>query len=129
MKIEIKRLTATLGFITGLILLSFIVTQAQPRGMSVEERVKTLKDSLNLTEGQVTKITKILEDQREEMTTSMKENREKREEMRSIMQERMKKTNTQIKTILSKEQILKYEEMLKARRDKIGKRMRGGDKK
>jgi len=93
-----------------------------PQRMSVENRVKILKDSLNLTDEQVTNITKILEDQREEMTTARNENRDNREAMQTARQEIMKKTDEKIKALLTEEQAKQYDEMLKARRARMGRR-------
>ena len=78
-----------IGFIIiiGIALLFSTLAQAQPQRMSVENRVKILKDSLKLSDEQSAKITKILEDQREEMTMAMKDNRDNRDSMHSLMQE------------------------------------------
>ncbi len=92
--------------------------------MTVEDQVKILKDSLNLTSDQVTKITKILEDQREERATAMSENRGDREAMRAAMQEILKKTDEKIKGVLTGDQAVIYDRMMKARRARMEQRMR-----
>jgi Spy/CpxP family protein refolding chaperone len=94
--------------------------------MSVEDRVKGLKDSLKLSDTQVEKITKIFEDQREEMTAAFSEHQGDRDAMRSVMEELMKKTDAKVKTVLTAKQAVKYEEMMKARRANMGRRPQGG---
>lgn len=92
--------------------------------MSVEDQVKILKDSLKLTGDQVTKITKILEDQREERTTAMSENKGDRDAMRATMQEIAKKTDGKIKKVLTEDQAVTYDRMVKERRAQMERRMR-----
>lgn len=116
MSIAIKRVTIGLVHIIGIAILFSMLAQAQPQRMSIEDRVKILRDSLKLTDEQTTKITRILEDQREEMTTAMNENRGDRAAMRTTMQELRKKMDSQIKAILTEDQAKKYDEMPKGRR-------------
>ncbi|MGD1046109.1 MAG: hypothetical protein ABR936_12440 [Bacteroidota bacterium] len=128
MSATIKRMTIGFVIIIGIAILFSTPEQAQPQRMSVEDRVKMLKDSLNLTGEQSAKIKGILEDQREEMTTAMNENKGDREAMRSVMQDLMKKTNSQIKAVLTEDQAKKYDEMLKERRARMGRRARVSEK-
>ena len=81
----IKRITTGLILVMGVIVLvcTLAQAQAQPQRMSIEDRVKILKDSLKLSDEQSSKITKILEDQREEMTTAMSENRDDHDAMQT----------------------------------------------
>ena len=118
----IKRITSGLVLVLGITILFSALVQAQPQRMSVEDRVKILKDSLKLSDEQSSKITKILEDQREEMTTAMTENQGDREAMRSVMQGLMKKTDDKIKTILNKNQAKKYDKMVQERRARMEQR-------
>jgi periplasmic protein CpxP/Spy len=111
-----------LVLVLGIAILFSTIAQAQPQRMSVEDRVKMLKDSLKLSSEQCTKITEILEDQREEMTTVMNENRGDREASRTVMQDLMKKTNTKIKALLTEDQAKKYDKMLEERRARMGRR-------
>ena len=115
----IKRMTSGLVLVLGITILFSTLVQAQPQRMSVEDRVKILKDSLKLSDEQSLKITKILEDQREEMTTAMNENQGDREAMRSVMQGIMKKSDDKIKTILSKVQATKYDKIVQERRARM----------
>ena len=117
-----KRVTRGLILVLGIALLFSTLAQAQPQRMSVEDRVKILKDSLKLSDDQCAKITKILEDQREEMTTAMKDIRDNRDSMQTIRQEIMKKTNEQIKSVLTEDQAKKYDAMIKNRRQNMGRR-------
>lgn len=128
MSIFIKRMSVMCVLIVGVLLIFATVTQAQQQRMSVEERVKILKDSLLLSDDQAAKITKILEDQREEMTTARNENKGDRSAMRAAVQEIMKKSDNQIKDILTDEQTKKYNEMQKARRSQMDRRTRGSGK-
>ncbi len=127
--VNLKR-TIILGLALNLsvIILFSICAQSQPMRMTIEERVKVLKDSLNLTETQSSEITKILEDQRKEMMKLREENRNKREATRKIMEETSEKTDQKIKATLNKTQVKKYEEMNKRRRDLMEKRFKDSGK-
>jgi periplasmic protein CpxP/Spy len=128
MSAVIKRMTRGFVLVMGITILFSTLTQAQPQRMSIEDRVKILKDSLKLSDEQSSKITKILEDQREEMTTAMSENRDNHDAMQTARQEIMKKTDEQIKSVLTEDQGKKYDEMLKARRARMGRRTRDSGK-
>lgn len=117
----------TVGIVLACAALFFVSASmpAQKRmRMSVEDQVKILKDSLKLTGDQVTKITKILEDQREERTTAMSENKGDRDAMRATMQEIAKKTDGKIKKVLTEDQAVTYDRMVKERRAQMERRMR-----
>ena len=118
----IKRMYSGLVLVIGITVLFSTLVQAQPQRMSVEDRVKILKDSLKLSDEQSSKITKILEDQREEMTTAMTENQGDRDAMRSVMQGLMKKSDDKIKAILSKNQAKKYDKIVQERRARMEQR-------
>ncbi len=124
MSTAIKRMLTPLIIVIGFAICFSTLVQAQPQRMSVENRVKILKDSLRLNDEQSEKITKILEDQREEITMAMKDNHDNRDSMRAAMQGLMKKTDNQIKAVLTESQAKKYDEMLKARRTRMGQRTR-----
>ena len=108
MSAAIKRITIGLVLVFGVTMFFYTLTQAQPQRMSVENRVKILKDSLKLSDEQSNKITKILEDQREEMTMAMKDNSGNRDSMRTIIKEITKKSDDQIKAVLTEDQAAKY---------------------
>ena len=124
----INRLTTGLVLIIGIAIIFSTLVQAQPQRMSIEDRVKILKDSLKLNDDQSTKITKILEDQREEMTNAMNENKDNRDAMQTARREIMKKTDEQIKSLLTEDQAKKYDQMLKTRRARMGQRTRESGK-
>jgi periplasmic protein CpxP/Spy len=104
-----------------LIMVVFVSSLSVGQRMSVEDRVKMLKDSLKLSDDQATKITKILEDQREEMTIAREKSQGDMDAMRSSMQELMKKSDDKIKGVLKANQASKYEEMMKRRRANMGR--------
>jgi Spy/CpxP family protein refolding chaperone len=128
MSTAINRMTIGLLLVIGIAILFSTLAQAQPQRITVEDRVKILKDSLKLSDEQSDKITKILEDQREEMTTAMSENRDNRDAMQTARKEIMKKADEQIKSVLTEDQAKKYDEMVKSRRARIGQRARESGK-
>jgi Spy/CpxP family protein refolding chaperone len=97
-------------------LFSTTITRAQMRRPSVEERAQTLKDSLQLSDEQLQKVTVILKDEQKESQDAMSENKGDRETFRPIMMEIMKKTDAKITALLSPEQVQKYEALKKNRR-------------
>ncbi len=120
-----NRIAAGIALVIGVLLIASSSMQAQQRmRWSVEDQMKVLKDSLKLSDDQATKITKILEDQREERTAAMNENMGDRDAMRTAMQEIAKKTDTKIKGVLTEDQAVTYDRMMKARRAQMEKRMR-----
>jgi Spy/CpxP family protein refolding chaperone len=124
MSTAINRWTSGLVLIIGMVILCSTLVQAQPQRMSIEDRVKILKDSLKLSDEQSTKITKILEDQREEMTNAMNENKDDRDAMQTARREIMKKADEQIKALLTEDQAAIYDKMVKSRRARMGQRTR-----
>ncbi len=127
MTTAMKRTTIALLLLLGSMLVFSAVAQAQPMRMTVEERVKMLKDTLKLDDDQASKITKFLEDQREAMTTAMNENQGDRDAMMQARTEIMKKTDDQIKSVLTEDQAKLYDEMQKERRARMMQRMQGGN--
>lgn len=112
-----KHISYLASFFLGVFL--SVTVNAQPFRMSVQERVQILKDSLNLTQEQEKKITEILTAQQTE-AQKMRENFQgDREAARTYMMESMKKTDEQIKAVLTKEQAQKYDAMIKARRERM----------
>jgi septal ring factor EnvC (AmiA/AmiB activator) len=123
----IKQMSIALILMIGVTMVMSTAVQAQPKRMSIEKQIKILEKKLKLNAEQSSKITTILEDLREEMTTATNEHRGDREAMHTAMQEMMKKTNSQIKAILTEEQAVKYDEILKERRERMEKRMQKSD--
>jgi protein CpxP len=102
--------------------------QAQPHRMSVDEHIKTLKGKLKLSDKQTKKITTILEDQREEMTSAMDNNRSDRQAMHEAVKEIAGKTDNKIKEVLTEEQIKAYDKMINDRQARISRRMNSSKK-
>jgi hypothetical protein len=121
---NIKHITAAFVLILGVLMLLSPASQAQPQRMSVEKHIKILKDTLKLNEAQTKKITTILEDQREEMTTAMGENHGDRQAMHAAAQEILEKTDNKIKEILTEEQVKIYDKMIEDRQAQMTKRMK-----
>jgi len=128
MSAAINRITRGLVLVIGIAILFSPLAQAQQQRVTIEDRVKILKDSLKLSDEQSVKITKILEDQREVMTTAMNENRDNRDAMQTARKEIMKKADEQIKSVLTEDQAKKYDAMVKSRRARMGQRTRESGK-
>lgn len=103
----------------GCMLMFCTVAQAQRMRISPEEQAKALKDSLSLTDDQTAKVTTILNDAREEVTTMMSQSSGDREAMRDSLQAIQRKSDTQIKALLTNEQAKKYDVLMKARRARM----------
>ncbi len=88
---------------------------AQMMRMTPEERADRLKDSLKLSAAQTEKVKAIYEDSQNAMQDIFQSNSGDREAMRTAMQEQMKKTDARIDSLLTKDQKVKYEEMIKNR--------------
>jgi Spy/CpxP family protein refolding chaperone len=78
-----------------------------------------LKDSLQLTSDQEKKVADILKQEQTAFQNAREENRGDRETMRAFMLEQTKKTDEQIKSVLTKEQAEKYDSMMKVRREQM----------
>ncbi|MDD8017264.1 MAG: hypothetical protein PHP42_02705 [Bacteroidota bacterium] len=104
-----------------LFLLGISVAQQQQRS---EQMVQRLKDSLSLSDQQVTKIKVILDKQREEGRKDWEAHQGDRDAMRSAMMKRMEKSDVEIEKLLTKEQKKKYEEIKKHRREMMQERMK-----
>jgi Spy/CpxP family protein refolding chaperone len=125
---NIKRMTAALVILLGVLMLLSSAAQAQPQRMSVEEHTKILKNKLKLSDKQTKKITTILEDQREEMTTAINNNRGDHQEMHAVVQEITNNTDNKIKEILTEKQVKAYDKMIKDRQAQMSKQMNGSNK-
>jgi len=124
MFINIKRMTAALVLLLGVLMLLSSAAQTQPQRISVEERIKILKDKLKLSDEQTKKITTILEDQREELTIAMNDNRGDHQAMHVVIQEITKKTDNNIKEVLTEKQVKVYDKMIEDRQAQVSKRMK-----
>lgn len=119
MSAVVKRIPIGFVLAIGIVMLFSTLAGGQSQRITVEDRVKILKGNLKLSDEQSAKITKILEDQREEMTTAMNENRDNRDAMQAARREIIKKADEQIKSVLTEEQAKKYDKMLKERRTRM----------
>ncbi len=117
-------MTAALVLLLGALMLLSSAAQAQLQRMPVEEQIKILKNKLKLSAGQTKKITTILEDQREEMTTAINDNRSDSQAMHTAVQEITIKTDNKIKEVLSEEQVKVYDKMIQDRQAQASRRMK-----
>ena len=106
-----NRLMIVVALLMGLV----ITASAQPANrQSVEETIAQLTEKLDLTPEQVTAITPIIEEHRENMkkiTTEM----ERGPEMKKTMQNEQKEYTAELEKILTEEQFKTFQEMQKKR--------------
>jgi hypothetical protein len=121
---HIKRITAVLVLILGVLMTFSSVAQVQTQRISVEKQVKILKDKLKLTDGQIKKIKFILEDQREEIAIAMNDNRGDRQAMDEAVQEIKKNTDNKIKGILTEKQVEAYDKIIGEREPQANKQIK-----
>ena len=117
MFINFKRMIAALVLLLGVLMLLLSAAQAQPQRLSVEKHITILKNKLKLNAEQTKKITAILEDQREEITTVMNENRNDHQALQEAIQEITKKTDIKIKEVLKEKQIRAFDKMIQDRQE------------
>lgn len=126
--------------IATIIVLIFAFTftaQAQKRGgkPSAEKMLKKMTKELNLTEAQQSKIKPLLETQiadRKAMNeirkaskdSGQKPSKEERKQQREVRMEKEAAFNTEMASILDKEQLVKFEEIAKERKEKGKDRMK-----
>ena len=115
--------TFVLTLFMSLLMTSLAFAQPMMR-LSPEERVKTLKDSLNLTDQQLVKVQKVLEEQQADMMMNFEINQGDRDAIRKGMTEITEKTDKKIAAILDAKQKKKYEEMSKRRQMMMREGMR-----
>ncbi len=124
---RIKQIAVTLVLLlAGQMLLSSAV-HPQSQRMSVEKHIRILKDKLKLNGEQTKKITTILEDQREEITTAMNDNRGDRQAMHTAVEGILKKTDNKIKKILTEKQVKEYDKMIQDRQAEVSNQMKHSD--
>jgi len=83
--------------------------------VSIEKHIKILKDKLKLNDEQIKKIKYVLEDQREELSIAMHDNRGDSQAMDEAVQEIKKNTDNKIKAILNEKQIEVYNKIIEER--------------
>ena len=90
--------------------------------MSPDKMIKDLKEKLNLTDEQITKIEKLFEAQKEEMHAQMEQSENDREAMHAKMEKKQKEMDEKISSVLTADQKKKFVAMQKERREKFDKR-------
>jgi protein CpxP len=120
-------MTAALVLLLGVLMLLSSAAQAQPQRMPVEERIKILKNKLKLSDEQTKKIKTMLEDQREEITTAMNDNRSDRQAMLSVVEDVLKKTDNKIKKILTEKQVKAYDKIIQDRQAEVSSPMKSSN--
>lgn len=93
----------------------------------IEKQTAQMKEKLALTDEQTTKVKALLTTNMEKRRAEMEKARESgeqmdREKMRTQMQAEMKKQDADIKALLTKEQQVKYDEMVKEREERMKNR-------
>ena len=105
-----------LTVLAGLILAGSITAQSR---LTPQERLKNLKDKLNLTEEQSVKVEKILTSSDKEMQELRKSNNMDRAKFREIME----KSDNEILKVLNDKQKTEYNKILEERRSRRPKRV------
>ncbi len=88
---------------------------AQGMRRTPEERAKQLKEQLSLTDEQTTKVTELYKESQKVVMEKMQEGMGDRAAMREFMQKQNEKLDKSIEKLLTKEQLVKYEEVKKQR--------------
>jgi Spy/CpxP family protein refolding chaperone len=96
---------------------------AQGMRISPEERAKALKDSLSLDSAQTAKVTAIYKESQKAIMDAMQNGSDDRDARRATMMEITKKSDDNVKALLTDPQKKKFEEMIKNRPAR-GPRMR-----
>ncbi|MEX1138105.1 MAG: hypothetical protein WEF53_02010 [Bacteroidota bacterium] len=104
----------------ALFFLSTASLWSQPMMRTPAERAKQLKERLSLTEEQTIAVEIIFEERQKEATTKRDSLTGNREAMRTFMREQAAKTDKEIESLLTEEQMKKYEELKKERRERRG---------
>lgn len=110
---------AAMVFVAGLLQLAY--SQPGPQGMrlSPQQRADTLGKQLSLDSATVAKIAKIYEKSQKEISDKRAELQGDMEAMRSAMMEIREKTNKEIAALLTKEQVKKFEEIVKQQQQRM----------
>lgn len=104
--------------VTAVLLAATVTAVSQPMMRTPAERAKQLQERLSLSEEQTQKIVKIFTEAQKAREEKMGELMGDRDAMRTFMTEQTAKTDKSIEAILTKEQIQKYEELKKERRQR-----------
>ncbi len=114
--------------LTGMMLVAFVVLAAasafaQPPRMSAEDRTKRLTEQLGLNEDQAKKVLAINKRSEEDMRAIFESAGDDRDAMRDKMRAHREKVVKEIQAVLTADQKVKYEEILKQ-----GPQRGGGDR-
>jgi Spy/CpxP family protein refolding chaperone len=124
----VKRMFSLPSLLISVMMFVTTPASAQSKHISLDERVKILKDKLNLTGEQAKKIKTILEDQREETTLAINDSRGTGKTRDSVLQEMAIKTDGKIKEILTEEQRAAYDDIKQERQAPLSRRTKGRSK-
>jgi Spy/CpxP family protein refolding chaperone len=91
-----------------------------------EQRLKMLTEQLNLTPDQAAKVKAILDNGRAQMEASRGDSSASQEDRRAKMMEMMKSENTQIKAVLTPDQVTKLDALEKQQRERMRENRGGG---
>jgi protein CpxP len=116
-----KRSLWSIIMLFGAMVLFSGFVHSQPMRMTVEERVKSLKDTLALTDEQAEKVKKIYTDSDKQREKLFSDSDGDRDKMRESMMKMREDTDKKIESLLTADQKKKYDEIKKARQS----RMRG----
>ncbi len=86
-----------------------------------QNQVELMKTELSLTDKQVVELKPVLEEQQKKMREMFQDRNTPREERRAKMQKLQEETNTKLKTILTSEQMEKWQKLQQERRKKRSK--------
>jgi len=112
---HIRRFTSLFILLLGVLIPLTSIAQVLPQRVSIEKHIKILKDKLKLNDEQIKKIKYVLEDQREELSIAMHDNRGDSQAMDEAVQEIRKNTDNKIKVILNEKQIEVYNKIIEER--------------
>jgi len=106
-----------LPILFSFIFIGFALSQDRDRGYG--GFLERLKQELNLTPEQVTKIQKILDSAQKQAEIDREKYQGNREAMMKAMRERWEKIDKEIEAVLTKEQKKKYEAIKKERQERM----------
>lgn len=110
------RKTFTLKLLV-LLFISFMFSQQTSRGYGMY--FERLKQELNLTPEQATKIQKILDSAQKQAEIDREKYQGNREAMMRVTRERWEKIDREIESVLTKEQKKKYEQIKRERQERM----------
>lgn len=113
---------AAMVFVSGLLQVAFAQPQGQGMRMSPKQRADTLGKQLSLDSVTVAKVAAIMEKSQKQMMDKRDELQGDMEGMRAAMTEIRETQTKDIKALLTKEQVKKYDEILKQQQQRMQNR-------